>query len=173
MKNLHFTLAVIVALLSFEVFSQVARSENSKGELVVSGRLLMPGKSEAELFKCIIASSPKNSVETIEASLAETEGTQIIGVGSNSYMVNVYSSEAGNVHYKFEYWILAGEIDYKFTEFTHSSAGSNYASVGILPRGISDHVLLTFSSIQYSEIMKEIKINVETVIGEIENSCLK
>ncbi|MCE7991635.1 MAG: hypothetical protein HEP71_06635 [Roseivirga sp.] len=137
-------------------------SENEKGELYVSGEMLVSEDNgdPKRIFRYMSGSRAFRNI----AELDSTAGKESI---SGKRKLIVYLDDQGDqdfgfVNYRFEYTFDQGIIHYRFFDVTHNPGESGFSSLGILKPEPDDEVLKIISQEQHAFLINSIKEVLQT-----------
>ncbi len=178
MKKLNYFLIAITILIiscsSTKTGNDQLKKNTNLINLEIVGLLEADSKENFEISECIVNSAMILGVESYTDSEQNSRDSSFVnGNYAYSYFVDDYSSEAGEVKFKFSYQIKNGIINYKFYDFEHNGRNTKFKSIGILSKNWNENIGSTFTENQYSEIMTDIKLNVANSIRMISKYCLK
>lgn len=164
---------LMLFIISLNVYSQIKSSFDEFGNLQFTGIMDTASESNFELSECISASALIFGIESKTESVENGIDSSFVKGGySYSYYVDDYESSAGEVKFKFEYIIKNGNISYRFWDFEHEKSGSEFESIGLLPRDWNEKIKETFTKKQYTEIKTDIRLNVSNAIRMITKYCI-
>ena len=177
MNNFNFMRKWNLTLLALAIFSTmlIAQNPNSDklGNLEIKGEI-KTDHSNYGLCTCIKNANFLDGVKAFTKSEKAAEiSAFVMGEIYQNYLVNDFSTEAGEVQFKYEFIIKDGVLSYRFFHFYHAQKESEFSSAGRLSSEWNKEIGKVFNKGQYWEIVNEIQTNVANTIRALNKECME
>jgi len=163
-------------LEEYKEMNEITLSSDRNGFLQSEGTMKLKNKnaSKIDIFNCIL-----NSVATVgvtETSKINEDLTFIKGTWEYKYWVNDTDTPVGKISFKYEFIINDSSIHYRYYNYVHRQADSEFTSINQLPLKANEKTLAVFTKDQYDEMLYDTLVNIRHSIRshkKLTDKCLQ